>query len=290
MRTLQVRIQEAANQYGAPPDVVEKDYALSYVLAGLSSRPELAAALVFKGGTALKKLFFGDYRFSEDLDFSGQDAPTNEDLETAVRAAARQAADLLSAYGPFSVDVERHLETHPHPHRQEAFIIRVQFPWHPRPLCPIKVEVTQEELILLAPEKRWLIHGYEEGLNVRLSCYRLEEIVAEKLRTLLQTQQMILDRGWSRPRGRDYYDLWRILEDLGDTLDPSQVRAILENKCEHREVAFQCVDDFFTDELVHEARVAWDESLGTVVVGELPPWEHVLERLKSLVGQLTLMA
>jgi len=60
VRTLQVRIQEAANQHGVPPDVVEKDYALSYVLAGLSSRPELRDALVFKGGTALKKLFFGD--------------------------------------------------------------------------------------------------------------------------------------------------------------------------------------------------------------------------------------
>lgn len=31
----------------------------------------LRETLVFKGGTALRKCDFGDYRFSEDLDFSG---------------------------------------------------------------------------------------------------------------------------------------------------------------------------------------------------------------------------
>jgi predicted nucleotidyltransferase component of viral defense system len=287
---LRSRIEAAAREQGVPQHVVEKDYALSYVLAGLSSHPQLADALVFKGGTALKKLFFGDYRFSEDLDFSAREAPKDGELEQALRAAAHQTTTLLTAHGPFALEIERYTEREPHPHGQDAFMIRVRFPWHPSPLCRIKVEVTHDEPILLAPEKRSLIHGYEgEELVADVCCYQLDEIVAEKLRTLLQTHQRIIVRGWSRQHARHYYDLWRILEDLRHALHGDQVGAILRKKCGHRGVAFQRLDDFFTDELVDGARVNWEASLATVVVGDLPDWDYVLERLKALLGQLTLL-
>jgi uncharacterized protein len=50
--------------------IVEKDYALSYLLAAIVQADGLGENLVLKGGTALKKLYFADYRFSEDLDYS----------------------------------------------------------------------------------------------------------------------------------------------------------------------------------------------------------------------------
>jgi len=50
-----------------PEAVLERDYCLSWFLVGLSRNP-LRDRLLFKGGTALKKCYFGDYRFSEDLD------------------------------------------------------------------------------------------------------------------------------------------------------------------------------------------------------------------------------
>ena len=54
--------------------VVEKDYALGWFLAGIAAHPEIGPSWVFKGGTCLKKCFFETYRFSEDLDFTLQDA------------------------------------------------------------------------------------------------------------------------------------------------------------------------------------------------------------------------
>jgi hypothetical protein len=87
MRPLRDRIRERTRQSGTQQMVIEKDYALSYILAGIAVQPELAQSLVFKGGTALKKLFFGNYRFSEDLDFSTVDAPKGDDLEAAIRRA-----------------------------------------------------------------------------------------------------------------------------------------------------------------------------------------------------------
>ena len=49
MRPLRVRIQDAARQYGVPQNLIEKDYALTYALAGLASHPHLGDTLLFKG-------------------------------------------------------------------------------------------------------------------------------------------------------------------------------------------------------------------------------------------------
>lgn len=52
-----------------PEAVLERDYCLAWFLVGLSRAP-LRERLAFKGGTALKRCYFADYRFSEDLDFT----------------------------------------------------------------------------------------------------------------------------------------------------------------------------------------------------------------------------
>src|ERR1700735_4439156 len=59
-----------ANELGLNARVVEKDYVLGWVLAGIARDEELSRAWLFKGGTCLKKCFFETYRFSEDLDFT----------------------------------------------------------------------------------------------------------------------------------------------------------------------------------------------------------------------------
>ncbi len=52
-----------------PEAVLERDYCLSWFLVGLSETI-LRDILAFKGGTAIKKCYIPDYRFSEDLDFT----------------------------------------------------------------------------------------------------------------------------------------------------------------------------------------------------------------------------
>jgi predicted nucleotidyltransferase component of viral defense system len=103
MKALRLKIQDEMSLQQAPMYVIEKDYALSYVLAGIARESKLSHSLIFKGGTALKKLFFGDYRFSEDLDFSAMDAPKAEELETCLNDAAQQSKRLLNDYGPFEI-------------------------------------------------------------------------------------------------------------------------------------------------------------------------------------------
>ena len=63
-------IQQKARAAGVRDQQIEKDYMLSWILRGVAKHEELSKAIVFKGGTVLKKIYFDDYRFSEDLDFT----------------------------------------------------------------------------------------------------------------------------------------------------------------------------------------------------------------------------
>ena len=61
---------EFSREFGLRANIVEKDYVLGWVLAGIFNHPEIGSSWIFKGGTCLKKCFFETYRFSEDLDFT----------------------------------------------------------------------------------------------------------------------------------------------------------------------------------------------------------------------------
>ena len=95
-----------------------------------------------------------------------------------------------------------------HPSGQESFVVQIQFPWHRSVLRGIKVEVTVDELVALPAQTPPLLHPYGEALAIDLLVYRLEEIVAEKLRTPLRGQKRVYAGSWSRNCARDYYDLW----------------------------------------------------------------------------------
>ena len=63
-------ILDVAERMSLQPHIVEKDYVLGWILAGIYAHDEIKDSWVFKGGTCLKKCFFETYRFSEDLDFT----------------------------------------------------------------------------------------------------------------------------------------------------------------------------------------------------------------------------
>ena len=63
-------IMDFSREFSLAPNIIEKDYVLGWVLAGIAAHPEIGQSWVFKGGTCLKKCYFETYRFSEDLDFT----------------------------------------------------------------------------------------------------------------------------------------------------------------------------------------------------------------------------
>ena len=279
---LETLLKATARKFRIPYETVLKDYAIGHLLSAITAEPTLASTLVMKGGTALKKLYFGDYRFSEDLDFTGVDSPKGAALEKALRSVATRATATMSVSGQFIVAVERVVHRDAHPGGQEDFVFRVQFPWQRQPLCTVKVEVTADEPVLLPTISRPILHGYGEDLPGEVRAYAIEEIVAEKLRSILQSEARRVARAWVRPRCRDYYDLWRVLGTYGEALDRDAVRRILPEKCAVRGVSFSTVDDFFAPGLVALVADSWEGDLGGVVA-ELPTSAEVISALRKFL-------
>lgn len=65
---VQREIIDRAKTWRVPPDTVDKDYVLGHFLSAFVAY--YGDALIFKGGTCLRKCYFENYRFSEDLDFT----------------------------------------------------------------------------------------------------------------------------------------------------------------------------------------------------------------------------
>ena len=78
---------------GVDTMVQDLDYGLGWLLAGLFAQTAAAPHLVFKGGTCLRKCYFANYRFSEDLDFTLRHAWPIEALAEALEQVRAWSLD-----------------------------------------------------------------------------------------------------------------------------------------------------------------------------------------------------
>ncbi len=271
-------LKKRARETGVRLDILEKDYALGYLLAAIAEEPALGDELVLKGGTALRKCYYAGYRFSEDLDFSTRTPGAVPDLDSKIAAAIQRMNRLLGQRGPFQAQVEPLLLREPHPFAQAAFVVHVQFPAHRQPLCRLKIEITVDEPVLLPPARRILLHEYEEPLRAEIQVYQLTEIVAEKLRALLQSRARLATRGWGASRVcRDYYDLWAILQQERQQI--RSIRELVERKCAWRHLTVAALSDFFAEPLQQVAQREWRIQI-LPFVPDAPAPDQVLSELQ----------
>ena len=178
--------------------VLERDYCLAWFLVGLA-RTSLREVLVFKGGTALKRCYFGDYRFSEDLDFTLAEPRELEVILTgleAVYAEVQRASGIVVQFA--RADRKSHQNSH-------TFYLSYEGPLPAATPREVKVDITISEQLVRPIEDRQVLRGYEEYADLPegalLRVYALEEIAVEKLVALT-------DKARNEPR--DLYDLWHL--------------------------------------------------------------------------------
>ncbi len=274
-------LRNRARELGIRQDILEKDYALSYLLVAILETPGLGEQVVLKGGTALRKLYYPGYRFSEDLDYSTLRTGLLPDAAGSMEHAGQRLTNSLQERGPFAVQLEPLILPLPHPGEQAAFVVRVQFPEQRQPLCRLKVEITVDEPVLLPVEHRPLLHDFDESLATNIPVYTLAEIVTEKLRALLQSRQRLVTRGWGASRVcRDYYDLWYILGQEGQF--DGQIPALLLLKCAARQVSFDSPGQFISQDLLEVACAGWKQQILPFVPGA-PPEEQVIAEVQPLI-------
>ena len=192
-------IREFARKSGVSETAVERDYAQNWLLSGLSK-----INMALKGGTGIRKVYIGDYRFSDDLDFT-----LLEDLE-ADRVKELIVKAVREAKGESGISFDENIRFK---EVENGYEVAVYFRILRRSGNPlrIKIDVTKKgnEVIILPLERRKIIHPYSDGCNAEVLAYSLREIFAEKIRSLFQ-----------RTRPRDLYDVW-YLSKLG--LDVSSI-------------------------------------------------------------------
>ena len=89
-----------------PEAVLERDYCLAWFLVALSRTP-LRERLAFKGGTAIKRCYIGDYRFSEDLDFTLATESTFDEIRRELAPVFAEAKRATGAVFRFAREDRR---------------------------------------------------------------------------------------------------------------------------------------------------------------------------------------
>jgi predicted nucleotidyltransferase component of viral defense system len=286
--SLKQRLLKKQQEKKANWNIIELDHALSWVLAAIGEDPDSKENLIFKGGTCLKKCYFGEhYRFSEDLDFSADPQLTDSFLDSCLERILDKATTLSNQMDAGIIyTAEPYLEKQAHPFNQRAYIVRAQYPWHRTPLTKIKLEISRDEHLVYPTVEKPILHEYGEILPQRIKTYALEEILTEKYRGILQNQQRLKIKGWVRSRIRDFYDLWRILTQFKNEVNLMNFRSAFITKCQHKDIQFEGPQQFFMDHnYLQQIKGDWDQFLEGLLE-ELPSFEATITELETLTWQV----
>ena len=247
-----------------PETVLERDYCLAWFLIGLS-RSSLREHLVFKGGTALKRCYFGDYRFSEDLDFT---LAVEMPLESLLAGLEEVYTQVHSASGiPFRYsreDRQKHQNSH-------TFYLSYEGPLPAASPKEVKVDITIAECFVLPIEDRAVLRGYDEYADLtddsKVRVYALDEIGVEKIVALT-------DRARNEPR--DLYDVWYLTSE--NHVDLAMLTSEIDAKLEFRGRSRDTIGEEFKKQEARLRRL-WSPRLGSQLA-ELPSFEDVFRSVR----------
>ncbi|MCY4276978.1 MAG: nucleotidyl transferase AbiEii/AbiGii toxin family protein [Gammaproteobacteria bacterium] len=275
-------ILQAAQQTSLTPHVVEKDYVLGLVLAGIYQQEELAKNWIFKGGTCLKKCFFETYRFSEDLDFT-LSKPEHLDASFLKRTFSEIGDWVYDQTGIEMPAEKQEFKIYENPRGRASCEGKISYkgPISPRHALPrIKLDLTADERVVMSPARVRIFQPYsdtpEDGFEVL--AYDYIEVFAEKFRALAE-----------RARPRDLYDVVHLYRNADARPKPQRLMKVLRAKCEFKGIDVPCFADLVPHRAALEA--GWNDMLQHQLPA-LPPAEifwgtlpEIFDWLQGIVAQ-----
>lgn len=250
--------------------VLERDYCLAWFLAALAES-DLKPVLGFKGGTALKRCYFEDYRFSEDLDFTLTEPIAFEEL--AKRLESVYAAVYAASGIVFTFDREDR-QTH-----ENSYTFYLKYVGPLPTGNDVKVDVTLRETLVFPLLERQVLRGYEEftdlPANRLIRVYSLEEIATEKTLALA-------DRARNEPR--DLFDLWHLTS--GEGLDLGPLAGAVRQKLEFRGKPCEGIADAIRNKEVR-LKALWSKRLAYQMT-TLPEFDDVFRAVLRTLRQANL--
>lgn len=282
---LKKEIERLAEQQGVAKSTIDKDWVLGHFIDAIFSVDECRKHLIFKGGTCLRKCYFPDYRFSEDLDFTSTnlDFILDKKLLTKITNLVTERTEI-----PLHIHEIKAMRHNDMPMGFQAFVKfwgadhtkNQALPTPDRWSSSIKIEITLFERMLISPEDKNVNHPYSDTLTQAansIPCYHLNEMLSEKLRALIQ-------RSYSAPR--DFYDIWYLNHHLENIDWPTIVNAFHE-KMFFKNLIFTGIDQMINEENEKHLKASWHNSLSHQISPSLlPDYTTVKNELLLLLQSL----
>lgn len=225
-----------AQQTSLTPHVVEKDYVLGWMLAGIYNHPALAESWIFKGGTCLKKCFFETYRFSEDLDFTIRDpAQLNADF---LKDTFAEVGEWIYDQTGIVIPADKQ-DFDIYENKRDTVSCQGKISYKgpvssTHALPRIKLDLTADELVVLPPVRASVFHPYSDTPDpgIEALAYDYIEVFAEKFRALAE-----------RTRPRDLYDVVHLYRNDEVRPEPQRFMEVLRAKCVFKGIGVPKISD-----------------------------------------------
>ncbi len=249
-------LRRLAGRRGVALGILEKDQAITVALGVLAELPAVRS-LTFKGGTALGKVYFSGYRFSEDLDFTA-----SSDVSSGVAKGADRLLAAGESAGVRFLGIERR------PPGRGGRSLRIRYAdlnGHPN---SIRVEISLREKVLRPAESRPIMDPYGVlPTPARIPTMALPEILAEKVRALHM-----------RSQARDLFDLGSLLQ---EGVRPD--RELIEAKLAWWKTGLH-LDPLVVADRVARLEPTWERDLGALVE-RLPAFLDVATRVRASLAR-----
>ncbi len=278
-------ILDLRTEWSLDVGVIEKDYVLGWLLAGIAHHPQLAQTWAFKGGTCLRKCYYETYRFSEDLDFTvlngGPETP--EELVPIFGAIGdwlREESGIEAVVEDTSFRLRQNRRGNPTTQGRIAY----RGPNQSRQLPKVRVDITSDEVVVEQTILRVIGHQYSDAPlpGDGVFCYSLIELFGEKLRALSE-----------RCRPRDLYDVVHMHRHPDLVGQAPMVAAVLAQKCAYAGIDVPTAESIRASPYREEIEQEWENMLGHQLPRPLPPfgdfWATLEEVFAWLAGDVTLV-
>jgi len=249
--------QRLAETAGVPSETIEKDYFIELMLFYLAKDIEFKEKLIFRGGTALKKIYFSDYRFSEDMDFLVE---SKENFEDYVKKFGKTIEKINLEY-PYNLDKRFESESD----RLQLFISYDIIP-EIRAVKELKIDVLKDSYIPPTIRKQIsFAHQEFKHEKTMLRTYTLESVAVDKICRILDVDN----------EPRDLYDLWYLLK---LNLNPGKIKKGFNKKFGY-DIHYPNLLSAIGNE---DYRQNWEIRL-TKQIKDLPHYEFILKELEDLI-------
>ena len=239
-----------ARERGLNLNIIEKDYVLGWLLFGFS----YIDSLVFKGGTALSKIYFPEiWRLSEDLDFS-----LLNDNFSVVTQRAKEIFILIERKSGIELNLKSEFSNPDYLQLKVQYSAVIGRNW-------IKVDITKNDLVM-KPVLKAVKSIYSDYTDFKVRVESVEEIFCAKIRTIIE-----------RKKCRDYFDLWKLAK-LPINLEI--IKKFIDEKLNIKGIKFTNINQIFPKNLNETLSPYWKREMGRLVF-PLPNLDFVLEDLRE---------